>query len=727
MRQLIISVHGIRTFGGWQERLAQLLKTQATDRQITVTNYKFGYFSVVAFIIPFLRWYVVRQFRKFLIDKAKEQAWDRIDLVGHSFGTHVIAWALYGIDEEKRPPVHTILFASSVLKSNFPWQRLLNHPVKRVINDCAVKDAVLIFSQLAVLFTGMAGQLGFNGGTGDNFVNRFFDHGHSGYFIVNGQPDDTFMRKYWIPLLVTDAQPILVDTRQASAFGGIRLTVLNNAEPIKLVLYITLVGGVFYWIYGLYSQASASFETTNSLLTNFAELISENVQPIAQLATVESLLQNVQQAINRLPAKDTRLAMQRARMFIVLSEIKREQGDISRMHEAAKQAHDLMAPLTPTADNNPEALHLLARSNNLIAQSIEAKNEPNLSHAWNLYQEALGQLQQLEKQFDANQQAEGGWRWLRSLAMLRRDIGDFLLSRQTKVNEAEKSYETSLETFQRLKRLRPVDAAIDYELAWAANKFGDVLWQQGKAEQALDQYETAHAGITALGEPNIWANLNWRRSLCIVHNNIGIVLRHKTQFQKAIEAFERGDMEIDKLLQRDSNHVNWRGIRAWTYDMIGETKVRWARTEQNRSRLEGARNKLETAKKMRDQLVRDAPDNDRWRVEPRITAANIAALNGTTKEFDRDFRGAALDFLEAVRNTPEDVKDERQEEMILRKIEFLKWAGLDYLKAGRRVDGREQLQKAKDIAEEHIAQATNREPFSTVLSELNRLLVENQP
>jgi len=130
---------------------------------------------------------------------------------------------------------------------------------------------------------------------------------------------------------------------------------------------------------------------------------------------------------------------------------------------------------------------------------------------------------------------------------------------------------------------------------------------------------------------------------------------------------------------------------------------------------------------MRDQLVRDAPDNDRWRVEPRITAANIAALNGTTKEFDRDFRGAALDFLEAVRNTPEDVKDERQEEMILRKIEFLKWAGLDYLKAGRRVDGREQLQKAKDIAEEHIAQATNREPFSTVLSELNRLLVENQP
>src|SRR5258708_3168940 len=101
MRQLIISVHGIRTFGGWQERLAQLLKTQATDRQITVTNYKFGYFSVVAFIIPFLRWYVVRQFRKFLIDKAKEQAWDRIDLVGHSFGTHVIAWALYGIDEEK--------------------------------------------------------------------------------------------------------------------------------------------------------------------------------------------------------------------------------------------------------------------------------------------------------------------------------------------------------------------------------------------------------------------------------------------------------------------------------------------------------------------------------------------------------------------------------------------------------------------------------------------------
>jgi hypothetical protein len=52
MKQLIITVHGIRTFGGWQERLDALVGATNSDRELTVINYKFGYFSVVAFLIP---------------------------------------------------------------------------------------------------------------------------------------------------------------------------------------------------------------------------------------------------------------------------------------------------------------------------------------------------------------------------------------------------------------------------------------------------------------------------------------------------------------------------------------------------------------------------------------------------------------------------------------------------------------------------------------------------
>ena len=125
MKHLIISVHGIRTFGSWQERLEQLLAHESSDRQLTVTNYKYGYYSVVAFLIPFLRWLVVRQFRDFLAAEIEREHPDRIDLVGHSFGTHIIGWGLYGLPHVARPLVNTILFAGSVLKSNFPWQVLI--------------------------------------------------------------------------------------------------------------------------------------------------------------------------------------------------------------------------------------------------------------------------------------------------------------------------------------------------------------------------------------------------------------------------------------------------------------------------------------------------------------------------------------------------------------------------------------------------------------------------
>jgi hypothetical protein len=71
MNQLVVSVHGVRTFGNWQERLEKLIADDVRHRpldQVRVVNYKFGYFSVLAFLVPVLRWLVVRRFRAVLLD-----------------------------------------------------------------------------------------------------------------------------------------------------------------------------------------------------------------------------------------------------------------------------------------------------------------------------------------------------------------------------------------------------------------------------------------------------------------------------------------------------------------------------------------------------------------------------------------------------------------------------------------------------------------------------------
>ncbi len=246
-RHLVITVHGIRTFGSWQERLESLLK--AEDPTIEVLNYKYGYFSILAFMIPFLRWLVTRRFRVELLHHIDMRAWDRIDVVAHSFGTHLVAWGLYGIRAGQRPRINTLVLAGSVLNGSFPWRELVGASVGRVVNECGTHDWVLVLNQLVVLFTGMAGREGFSGMTGDEFRNRYFQLGHSGYFQVHGRPDDAFIIKNWLPLLLTEEKtPAYPDPRSGTPWRGLMTFLFNNAEPIKLFLWVAPLTVLVLWV-----------------------------------------------------------------------------------------------------------------------------------------------------------------------------------------------------------------------------------------------------------------------------------------------------------------------------------------------------------------------------------------------------------------------------------------------------------------------------------------------
>ncbi len=221
-----------------ERRLEAILKTAEPD--VEVYHYKYGYFSVLAFITPFLRWLVTRRFRRELIRLSEKETWERIDIVAHSFGTHLAGWGLKGIRPKKRPHIHTIILAGSVLKAGFPWPDLVGSSVNRVVNDCGVCDKVLLLNQLVVLFTGMAGREGFSGMTGHNFRNRYFVFGHSGYFQTKGKPDESFMREKWLPILLTDDYiPLYPDPRPTTAIRGLMTFIVHNAEPIKIGLWIT--------------------------------------------------------------------------------------------------------------------------------------------------------------------------------------------------------------------------------------------------------------------------------------------------------------------------------------------------------------------------------------------------------------------------------------------------------------------------------------------------------
>lgn len=261
-RHLVITVHGIRTFGDWQSRLEALLKAQ--EPGIKIRHYKYGYFSVLAFLIPFIRWLVTRRFRRHLIEIVSKENWDRVDIVAHSFGTHLVGWGLYGIVADGRPKIHTILLSGSVLKPGFPWHTLIRTSVVRLVNDCGIKDAVLVLNQLVVLFTGMAGRVGFNGMTDERFRNRFFQFGHSGYFVWKGKPYNEFMHDNWVPLLTSDAPvPAIDERKQPTGLDGVMMFALNNAEPVKIAAYVIPLFLLTVWIYAQWEHAEEQTRIAN--------------------------------------------------------------------------------------------------------------------------------------------------------------------------------------------------------------------------------------------------------------------------------------------------------------------------------------------------------------------------------------------------------------------------------------------------------------------------------
>jgi tetratricopeptide (TPR) repeat protein len=353
MKRVVISIHGIRTFGEWQDRFERLLRRHVDSQELTVISYRYGYFSLIAFLIPVFRWLVVRRFRVFLKTIiARQNQWDRVDIVGHSFGTYILAWAIYGLSEEQRGPIHTIILAGSVLKRNFPWRSIRG--VSRVINDCGTRDNELLLSQIFALGTGMAGRLGFNGGIDRSFRNRYFHIGHSGYFRYLRINYDGFMEKYWIPLLVTDQDAEPVDPRKSSPLNGVSMTLLNNAEPIKLLVYIAPFAILALVMYALYARAERELSFANSLqpvasaeLEEIANSISrdkvgDSLKPFLPklseiMDKIPSIIGDISQSANK---EDARI---RRRLFLAIGRAFHNYGSElrdRRAFETAKNAYE---------------------------------------------------------------------------------------------------------------------------------------------------------------------------------------------------------------------------------------------------------------------------------------------------------------------------------------------------------------------------------------------------
>jgi len=314
------------------------------ERDVVVFNYKYGYFSVIAFLIPFLRWLVTRRFRHEMLRVIREHPAARVDLVSHSFGTHLVGWGLAGLRPEKRPKIGTIIFAGSVLKVGFPVGELFGDgTVRQLVNECGIKDWVLVANQIFVLFSGMAGRLGLTGMTGTHFRNNWYSVGHSGYFT------NEFMATRWVPILTSGAQPPDIDERLEGMRHGLAIFFLNNSEPIKLAVYampLILVAATYYSLYRSADQARRTAEVARDDETK-ARLAETEARKTADANAEEALRQKKMALENATEAK-------RQESIAKSNEAKAIHGRIVNAWQTAAQKS--IRDITDHADDDRSAL-----------------------------------------------------------------------------------------------------------------------------------------------------------------------------------------------------------------------------------------------------------------------------------------------------------------------------------------------------------------------------------
>lgn len=238
--KMLLTIHGIRTHGQWQNSLVEEVKKYS--RSFVRADVKYGFFDLISFSIPWLRRRKAReaaeQVRSVLIANAEKE----IYVVAHSFGTLVLSEALSNIKLDSS--INTIVLCGSPLPHNYNIEHMVQN-TKKLVNECGTRDFILVAAKVLLLGLGEAGRVGFRRSNSSAFVNRYFKGGHSVYFDV--RPGcQSFAEINWLPLFLSESDVEIIDQRQ-NFFGedvvDLAIKLMSVVKPLFYV-WLAFEGGV---------------------------------------------------------------------------------------------------------------------------------------------------------------------------------------------------------------------------------------------------------------------------------------------------------------------------------------------------------------------------------------------------------------------------------------------------------------------------------------------------
>lgn len=235
VEDVIILVHGIRTYAEWQS----MLRREFSRLGIPVEPTNYGYFDVFRFLVP-VPWFRAEALNRVRILAEQVRAdypQAKVSFLAHSFGTYLVSRFL---QEQANFPIHRILFCGSVVRYNFPFEQLRTRFHAPIVNEVSARDPWPLLAQKLSVGYGAAGTRGFNQPA---IVDRWHKNfGHSAYL------EASFCKKYWLPFF---SKGIIVESEEVASKPPIwvRIFAFFASKYFLLFAVLALVAcWPFIWI-----------------------------------------------------------------------------------------------------------------------------------------------------------------------------------------------------------------------------------------------------------------------------------------------------------------------------------------------------------------------------------------------------------------------------------------------------------------------------------------------
>jgi uncharacterized protein YecT (DUF1311 family) len=185
-KEIVVLVHGIRTFAGWVPRVRKALEVEGFIVQ--PTNYE--YFDAIRFLLP------IPVLHRGPINKV----WDsiriirqrypgaKLNILAHSFGTFIVANILA---RDFAFTAHRVVFCGSIVVPDFPFINFENRVTWPILNEVGCRDIWPALANSVTWGYGSTGTYGFRNPMVRDRWHRGFSHSQ---FL-----EADFCKRFWAP------------------------------------------------------------------------------------------------------------------------------------------------------------------------------------------------------------------------------------------------------------------------------------------------------------------------------------------------------------------------------------------------------------------------------------------------------------------------------------------------------------------------------------------------